>query len=130
MPLVKVEILTGKTPEYKKTLLDSIHKALVDSFHIPEKDRMQRLFELEPNNFETVEGRTDKFTLIEITAFPGRSIEAKRNLYTNIVKYLNESLNIAGDDIFIVINEQPLQNWGIRGGKAAIDIDLGFKTDV
>ena len=130
MPLVKVEIFTGKSKEYKKKLLDSIHSALVESFKIPDNDRIQRLYELDPDNFETVQGKSDKYTLIEITVFKGRSIEAKRKLYSTIVKNLNESLEIAGSDVLIVINEPPLENWGIRGGKAAIDIDLGFKIDV
>jgi len=130
MPLVKVEIFTGKSKEYKKKLLDSIHSALVESFKIPDNDRIQRLYELDPDNFETVQGKSDKYTLIEITVFKGRSIEAKRILYSRIVKNLNESLEIAGSDVLIVINEPPLENWGIRGGKAAIDIDLGFKIDV
>ena len=130
MPLVKVEILAGKSVEYKKKLLDSIHNALVESFKIPDYDRMQRLYELDPSNLETVSGRTDKFTLIELTVFKGRSIEAKRRLYSTIVKNLKESLNIDGSDVLIVINEQPLENWGVRGGKAAIDIDLGFKIDL
>ncbi|NLO40355.1 MAG: tautomerase family protein [Ruminiclostridium sp.] len=130
MPFVKVEIFSGKSKEYKKKLLDSIHDALVEAFKIPEDDRMQRLYELEPENFETVPGKTENFTMIELTVFPGRSLEAKRKLYSTIVKNLGESLSIAPSDVFIVINEPPLENWGIRGGKAAIDIDLGFKIDV
>lgn len=130
MPLVKVEIFTGKSKEYKKKLLDSIHSALVESIKIPDDDRMQRLYELDPDNFEIAPGKTENFTLIEITMFKGRSLEAKRLLYSKIVEKLNESLSIAGSDVFIVIHEPPLENWGIRGGKAAIDIDLGFKIDV
>lgn len=130
MPLVKVEILSGKTKEYKKLLLDSIHAALVEAFKIPDNDRLQRLYELEPDNFERTEGRTDQFTLIELTVFKGRSIEAKRKLYETIVKNLYESNGIENFDVFIVIHEPPLENWGIRGGKAAVDLDLGFKIDV
>jgi len=130
MPLVKVEIFTGKSEDYKKKLLDSIHSALVESFKIPDHDRMQRLYELERENFETSKGKTDKYTLIELTVFKGRSIDAKRKLYSTIVKNLKEALDIDGYDILIVINEPPLENWGVRGGKAASDIDLGFKIDV
>jgi phenylpyruvate tautomerase PptA (4-oxalocrotonate tautomerase family) len=130
MPFVKVEIFAGKSKEYKKKLLDSIHSALVESFKIPDDDRIQRLYEIEPDNFETVPGKTDKYTLIELTVFKGRSVEAKRKLYSTIVEKLNESLNIDGSDILIAINELPLENWGVRGGKAAIDIDFGFKIDV
>ena len=63
MPLVKVEMLKGKDPEYKKTVLDCIHQGLI----------------------ETVTGN------------------------------LNKSLGIATSDVFIVIDEPPLENWGIGG---------------
>lgn len=36
VPLVKIEILKGKSTEYKKKLFDGIHQALVDSWKIPE----------------------------------------------------------------------------------------------
>ena len=58
MPLVKVEIFSGKTKDYKKALLDSIHSALVEAFKIPEYDRMQRLYELDKDNFETISDKT------------------------------------------------------------------------
>ncbi|MDP4094257.1 MAG: tautomerase family protein [Bacillota bacterium] len=118
MPLVKVEIFTGKSKEYKKKLLDGVHSAMVEALQIPGSDRMQRLYELEPENFEVVEGKSDKFTLIELTVFKGRSLNAKRKLFSLIVKNLNESLGIDGNDVFIVLNEPPLENWGIRGGKS------------
>ena len=30
----------------------------------------------------------------------------------------------------VVLNEQPLENWGIRGGQAASDVSLGFQVKV
>ena len=33
-------------------------------------------------------------------------------------------------DIFIVLNDIPLDNWGIRGGVPASEVDIGFKVDV
>ncbi|NLY76369.1 MAG: tautomerase family protein [Firmicutes bacterium] len=130
MPLVKVEILKGKTQEYKKAILDGIHSALVEAFKIPDHDRMQRLYELEKDCFEISPNNTDKITLIEITVFKGRSLEAKRNLYSAIVRNLAQSPGIEGKDIFIVINEQPLENWGVKGGLPASEVDFGFKIEV
>jgi 4-oxalocrotonate tautomerase family enzyme len=129
MPLVKVEILKGKSNDYKKKLLEGIHLALVEAIKIPDHDRRQRLYELENDNFEKT-GRNDDYTIIEITMFKGRSYEAKKKLYNAIVKNLNTSLNINGNEITIVINEPPLENWGIRGGLPASDVDLGFSVNV
>lgn len=130
MPLVKVEIIKGKSREYKQALLDGIHSALVEAFRIPDWDRMQRLYELERENFETATSKTERFTLIEITAFHGRSIEAKKSLYSAIIRNLGQSPGINGHDITIVLHEPPLENWGIRGGRPANEVDLGFKVKV
>ena len=129
MPLVKVSLLKGKPKEEKKALIDAIHAALVEAFNIPENDRNQRIFEFEPENFELPEGKTSNYILIEMDVFPGRSIEAKRKLYENIVLNLQRH-NIQAGDILIVLNEPQLDNWGVRGGVPASAVDLGFKIDV
>lgn len=130
MPLVKVEIFKGKTSEYKKAILDGVHSALVQAFKIPDYDRMQRLYELDRENFEIAPTKTEQFTLIEITAFKGRSLEAKKLLYKEIADNLKMNPGIDGNDITIVLNEHPLENWGVKGGKPASEIDFGFKIEV
>jgi 4-oxalocrotonate tautomerase family enzyme len=130
MPLVKVEILKGKSQEYKKALLDGIHQALVDTLHVPEDDRIQRLYELEKDNFEIPPYKTDNFILIEMSIFKGRSYEAKKNLYKAVVDNLEKALRIKRTDVLIVIHEPPLENWGTAGGKPASEINLGFTVEV
>ncbi len=119
MPFVKVEIIEGKTPEYKALLLQSIHDALVLSLGIPDDDRFQRLYELKSADFEHRKTVTDKITLIELTFFPGRSKEMKRAAILEITRLLSERLSIVLNDIFIVINEPPLENWGLHGEQAS-----------
>jgi len=111
-------------------LLDGVHQALVQALKIPDRDRTQRLYELDADNFENQPGKTDNAALIEITIFKGRSSEAKKELYRAIINILSKNPGIRGEDITIVLNEQPLENWGIRGGKPANEVDIGFKIDV
>ena len=115
MPLVKIEIIKGKSLEYKKTVLDAVHVALENAIQIENWDRFQRLYEIEDDLFERSETKTDKFTMIEITMFPGRTKEQKSKLYKEIVKELNQRLGIEPTDIFIVINEPANENWGLAG---------------
>jgi|WetSurMetagenome_2_1015567.scaffolds.fasta_scaffold202939_1 phenylpyruvate tautomerase PptA (4-oxalocrotonate tautomerase family) len=130
MPLVKVEITQGKSQGYKSAILDGIHEALVTAFKIPADDINQRLYELPGKNFEKRNTKSSNFTIIEITVFKGRSYEAKELLYAEIVKNLSRNPGIEGDDILIVLNEQPLENWAVSGGKPADKVDLGFKINV
>ncbi len=107
--------------------MDGIHSALVESFQIPGADRIQRLYEPEEDSFEIMAPKTKRFTLIEITAFKGRTLDAKKALYAATVRNLDNSPGIGGDDIIIVLHEPPLENWGVRGGRAASEVDLGFR---
>ena len=68
-------------------------------------------------------------TLITIDCFEGRSVDAKRDLYRNIVERLEE-LGIPRNHVTITVRDLPRENWGIRGGQAANDLDLGFNVRV
>lgn len=129
MPLVKVEIYQQKSKEYKRAIFEGIHAALVAAFKIPVDDRNQGLYELAEENFERKSNKSENFTIIEILAFKGRSFEAKKLLYEQIVNNLSENPGIKRDDILIILNEQPLENWGIAG-KPASEVDLGFNVNV
>lgn len=129
-PLVKIEIRKEKSDEYKKAILEGVHHALVDAFSIPNSDRFQRIYELSKEDFECPPDRTDAVTIIQIAIFPGRSLEAKRKLYKNIIHNLGENPGIHGHDIMILLLEPPLENWGVRGGQPASEVDFGFKIDV
>ncbi|MBE6754366.1 MAG: tautomerase family protein [Ruminococcaceae bacterium] len=115
MPLVRIEIIKGKDSVYKRKLMDSVHDALVNAIGIEDWDKFQRLYEIDDEFFDRSEGKTDRFTMIELTMFPGRTREQKAALYREIVRLLSENLGIQPTDIFIVINEPPNENWGLAG---------------
>ena len=129
MPLVRIEIIEGRSVEERRQLFEAIHEALVEAFEIPEDDRIQRIVEHERANFEIPPGSSDRYTLIEITAFPGRSRTAKAVLYESIVRRLG-GLGIDANDVSIVVQEPPMENWGVRGGRSADEVDLGYRLDV
>jgi phenylpyruvate tautomerase PptA (4-oxalocrotonate tautomerase family) len=129
MPLVRVEIIRGRSLAERKRLLDGVHDAFVEAFGIPDDDRTQRMIEHDPENFEVPPGAGERYMLIEITAFPGRSPTAKRHLYQALVRNLGEA-GVPASDISVVLHEPPMENWGIRGGKPASEVDLGFHVDV
>ena len=123
MPLVRIEIQSGHTREYKNTLLQAVHDGLVTALQIPEDDRHQRLYELAPEDFLNP-GKTERLTVIELTLFPGRSREMKRAAVAEITRLLGERLDIEPSDVFITITEPPLDNWGLLGQLAS---NLGFE---
>ena len=115
MPLVRVDIIKGKSKEYKKTLLDCIHEGLAGAFGIDDDDRFQRITEIDTEDFERSPEKTDDFMIIELTIFPGRTTAQKASAISSITANISERLGVSPKDVFIVINEPPLENWGFAG---------------
>ena len=127
MPLTTLTMQPGRTSEQKQQILDGVHAALVHAFGIPENDRYQFINEIPRENWDI--SRSPNEILVEIKAFAGRSVEAKRELYQAVVRNL-EACGVTPQEVFIIVNDLPTENWGIRGGQAACDIDFGFRIDV
>jgi phenylpyruvate tautomerase PptA (4-oxalocrotonate tautomerase family) len=129
MPLITIEAVQGLSPSSKRELFDLVHGALVECFRIPDHDRSQRFIEHAPENFEIPPGRGPRYTIVTIVAFAGRSLDAKRALYRSIADGF-ERLGNPRTDVMILLQEEPSHNWGLRGGVAGCDLDIGFKIDV
>jgi hypothetical protein len=96
---------------------------------IPEWDRALRRIEHPASHFAAPPGRGEKFTLVEISMFSGRSMGARKALYQAIVRNL-AALGVPALDTKITLIEIPPENWGVRSGMPASEIDIGFKIDV
>ena len=67
--------------------------------------------------------------LVEIVAFPGRSVAAKRTLYQSLARRF-EAAGVSPKDLFVIITEPPLENWSPRNGESSADVKPAFKLDV
>ncbi|MDF3335844.1 tautomerase family protein [Mycolicibacterium septicum] len=131
MPSTLIEVRRPYTELEEVAIIDAVHDALVAAFQIPPGDKHVRLLSHEPHRFSCSPGLTnpERYTLVTIDCFAGRSVPAKRNLYREIVTRL-EDLGIPSGHTTILLRESALENWGVRGGQAACDINLGFDVNV
>lgn len=114
MPMVKIEILEGKTPDYKKSVLNGVQKAIKDAVDVDEINIVQRLFEISEGSYVKPADRSNNMTIIEITLYPGRTEQTKKNLFDEIVKNLAEDPGIKAQDIITVLHEPPMENWAFK----------------
>lgn len=127
MPLVKVEIEKGQNRDFLISLIESTMDCVQKILKLPSDDRNIRLTEYDKGLFLM---KPPYRLIIEISMFSGRTLDTKRELYLLIVNTLQNKLGIDKSEVFIFINEQPKDNWGIRGGTPASKIDLGFKVEI
>jgi len=131
MPSALIEVRQQYSAEVESEIMEAVHAALREAFKILPGDRNVRLLVHEPHRFQCPPDREkpEYYTHISIDCFAGRSLEAKRKLYKAIVNNLSQ-FDIPANHVKIMLREITAENWGIRGGQAACDVDLGFEIKV
>jgi 4-oxalocrotonate tautomerase family enzyme len=129
MAQIKIYGIKEQLNPIKSLLSDVIHSCVVDALSFPKNKRAHRFFPLEPEDFYYPVGRTSRYTIIEISMFEGRSIEAKKQLIHLLFDRIHQTLDLRPEDLEVTITETPKHNWGFRG-QTGDEISLNYKVDV
>lgn len=123
MPLVKIYLRHGKSPEYKRSVADAVHEALVTQANVPADDRFQIIHELHADHLIAHPSyggvsRSADVVVVEIIFNIGRSVQIKKNLYADIAARLNKAADVRPDDLVVTLVEVTKENWSFGGGRA------------
>jgi phenylpyruvate tautomerase PptA (4-oxalocrotonate tautomerase family) len=126
---IKIYGLREPLDAVKKQLSDVIHACMVEALKLPADKRFHRFLALDSSDFIYPADRSERYTIIEISMFEGRSEEAKKHLIRLLFEQLNTELKLSAHDVEITIFETPRQNWGIRG-MAGDELNLNYNVKV
>lgn len=122
MPLIRFDLLEGRSSIELQALLDAAHEAIVESFGVPVRDRYQIVTEHKPGRMvlqDTGLGfeRSDRMVLVQVFTSP-RNFEMKEKFYQLLVHKLGEQCSISADDIMVTCNENTKADWSFGFGRA------------
>lgn len=129
MPLVRIDVHEGRTPEQLRLLADTVQEVMLDVFAAPPRDRYQIITEHKAGHIiaeDTGLGfdRTDAVTVIQIFQ-QGRSEQQKRDAYRELAARLEERCGLAPTDLVVSIVANGRQDWSFGLGRAQfLDGDL------
>ncbi|ANY76323.1 tautomerase family protein [Paenibacillus ihbetae] len=129
MAQIKIYGVRERLNPIKEQLSEVIHSCVVDVFQLPADKKFHRFFPLSREDFFFPDGRTDHYTVIEISIFEGRTVEAKKQLIRLLFERIELTLHIAPQEVEITIFETPQHNWGIRGVPGD-ELALGYKVNI
>ena len=122
MPLVRVDVVEGRTDEEVRTLLDAIQEVMEDVFAAPPRDRYQVLTE-HPSGHLVLEDtglgieRTDGRVLVQVVQ-QGRSEAQKKALYAALARRLGEATGLRPEDLVVSVTENTREDWSFGYGVA------------
>lgn len=123
MPLVRITLRKGKSPEFLREASNAIHDALVATANVPADDRFHIIEEVEDDHLIAHPSyggvsRSDGLIVVQITLNAGRTVEIKRALYADIARRLQETVDVRPDDVLVSLVEVTKENWSFGGGRA------------
>lgn len=123
MPFVNIYLPENYSRGLKEKISYSVHESLIEIFSIPVNDYFQVIHPVSPENLIFPESYLDishisDLIYIQIICGSGRTVEMKKSLYAVIVQKISLRTHISANDIIIVLNETPLENWSFGLGKA------------
>jgi 4-oxalocrotonate tautomerase len=123
MPLVRIDLLEGKSPEYHIKVGQIVYQAMLDVLGVPKDDRFQIISEHPQAGLQFDRGylgihRSDDCIFVQITLSSGRTIETKQRFYKVVADSLHEGLRLRREDVFINLVEVAKENWSFGNGEA------------
>ena len=122
MPLLRFDVIEGRSEEELKTLLDTAHDAMVEAFDVPERDRYQIVHTHKAHEMviqDTGLGfeRTKDIVLISVTS-KTRTEEKKQRLYQLLAERLQANCGLSPTDLMVSIVENDAADWSFGLGEA------------
>jgi 4-oxalocrotonate tautomerase len=123
MPLARIDLPTGKPPEYGLAVADVVYEAMIATLNAPKNDRFQVISEhtretliIDPT-FLGIERSADAL-IIQLTLNEGRTLEVKHAFYKAVADGLHERVGLMREDVFISLVEVKKENWSFGNGIA------------
>lgn len=129
MAQIKIYGIKEKLAPVRERLSAVIHECVMEALQFPADKRAHRFFLMEKEDMLYPAGRTDAYTIIEITMMEGRTVEARKKLIRLLFDNIRDKVNIQHQDIEICIQESPACNCGFRGMHGD-EVKLNYKINV
>lgn len=122
MPLLRFDLIEGRSKSELKALLDAAHRAMLAAFKVPERDRYQIVHEHKRSRMIVEDTgldipRTDDVVMLQVTTRP-RGRAAKELFYRLLVEELERSCGIAPSDVMVSMVENTDEDWSFGYGRA------------
>jgi hypothetical protein len=122
MPLLRIDVIQGRSEAELKELLDAIHGATLAAFKVPERDRYQIVHQhpaAEMRIEDTGLGipRSECIVMVQVTTRP-RSRFEKQNFYELLCKELLHRCAVKASDVVVSITQNVDEDWSFGYGRA------------
>jgi phenylpyruvate tautomerase PptA (4-oxalocrotonate tautomerase family) len=122
MPFARIDLIQGKTAEYRAAVADIVYKGIVDVLKAPDGDRFIVINEHTADNLIYDPkflgfNRSADFLLIQVTSTVGNNKDSKLAFFRFVADELKKNLSVRPDDIMINMVYVDRSDWSFGNGE-------------
>ena len=122
MPLARIDLLEGKSAEYRRTIADVVYEQMIACLGVPE-DRFQTISEHKSENFFFDKDylsyeRSENSIFIQLIFLDVASGEQKAAFYKAVVDDLGAKLHVRPEDVFFNLITVDAPDFSMGMGRA------------
>jgi phenylpyruvate tautomerase PptA (4-oxalocrotonate tautomerase family) len=122
MPFARIDLVQGKSPEYRATVGDVVYEGITGVLKAPDGDRFMVIgehaaenFVFDPN-FLNIQ-RSPDLIFIQVTSTVGNTKEQKVAFFRQMADELNRRLSVRREDVFISLVFVDREDWSFGNGE-------------
>jgi phenylpyruvate tautomerase PptA (4-oxalocrotonate tautomerase family) len=122
VPLVRIDVQEGRTPDELRKLADVVQDVMLDVFAAPERDRYQIITEHPVGHIIAQDtnlglSRSDGLVVLQIVQ-QGRSTDQKQAAYAHLADRLDTECGVRPSDLIISVMANTSADWSFGLGRA------------
>lgn len=122
MPFARIDLIKGKSTEYRAAVAEVVYRGIVDVLKAPDGDRFVVVSEHSAENLiydPTFLGmkRSAAFILIQVTSTVGNNTGTKLAFYRYIADELEKVLSVRPDDVMVNLVFVAREDWSFGRGE-------------
>ena len=119
MPIARVDVTGPKSAEYKRDIMAAVRSAIVTCLGAGDERVNVRVVETEPECVDVPSCRTDRYTVVDVTLYEGRTDEMKRAFAETLRAGLALSPGIEPSEVSIALHSMSTTDLDVLPGEAA-----------
>ena len=122
MPLARIDLIEGKSVEYRRTIADVVYDKMIECLGVPE-DRFQTITEHKAENFLFDADylgiyRSENCIFIQLIFLEVATPQQKGMFYEAVVNDLEQKLQVRPEDVFFNLMTVQPADWSMGNGLA------------
>lgn len=115
MPQVKIYSAAEHLADRRDLFMAALNASLLEVTGITAEKIVYRFFPMAGSDLVVLGERSERFSVVDITVFSGRSGAIKTQLIETIFVQVEKHLQLTAVDLEIILWEVPPGNYGLRG---------------